>query len=123
MKLQILDNQFSVSRLDPQSVIPEWAFQGHFFSVTRTKNELSIVCEGILVPVGIKSETGWRILKVDGILDFNLTGILASITNPLAEAKISIFAISTFDTDYVLVKESDLEIAGKVLRSNGFQFY
>lgn len=123
MKLQILENQFSVSKLDGKSIIPEWALQGNFFSVSRTQGELSIVCEAGLVPTGVKSEKGWRILKVDGTLDFNLTGILASIANPLAEAKISIFAISTFDTDYVLVKESDLELACKVLRSSGIEIF
>lgn len=74
-----------------------------------------------MVPIDIRSETGWRILKVVGTLDFSLTGILASIANPLAEAKISIFSISTFDTDYVLVKDVSLDFACKVLRSNGME--
>ena len=121
MKLQILENSFAVCRLEPNSIIPNWALASSFFSLSRTEAELSVVCEESLVPIEIRSETGWRILKVVGTLDFSLTGILASIANPLAEAKISIFSISTFDTDYVLVKDVSLDFACKVLRSNGME--
>jgi hypothetical protein len=121
MKLQILENSFAVCRLEPNSIIPNWALASPFFSLSRTEAELSVVCEESLVPIEIRSETGWRILKVVGTLDFSLTGILASIANPLAEAKISIFSISTFDTDYVLVKDVSLDLACKVLRSNGME--
>jgi hypothetical protein len=74
-----------------------------------------------LVPSEVRAETGWRILQFVGTLDFNLTGILASIVNPLGEAKISIFSISTFDTDYVLVKDFGLELSCRVLRSKGME--
>lgn len=121
MILQILEKQFSISKLVAHSPVPDWAIKGDFFSVTRTQNELSIVCEEGLVPPNIVSEIGWRIFRVEGILDFSLTGILASIANPLAEAKISIFAVSTFDTDYILVKASQLDLARIKLQSAGFE--
>ena len=90
--------------------IPEWAHSG-FFSMTRTPDELSIVCNEEIVPDGVACEKGWHCLQVKGPLDFALTGILASLAAPLAEAGISIFAISTYDTDYFLVKELDRAIA------------
>ncbi len=120
MNLKILDKDFAVCRLSAESIIPDWALPSSFLSISRTPTELSIVCEGELVPLDVKSEKGWRILKVEGTLDFSLTGILASIANPLSQAKISIFAISTFDTDYVLVKQLSLGQACDALKSSGF---
>lgn len=86
----------------------------------RTPEEISIVCEEGHEPEGAEVQPGWRAFRVCGTLDFSLTGILASIANPLAHAEISIFAISTFDTDYILVKQTDLENACRALRSAGF---
>ncbi len=120
MKLKILDEAFAVTRLEPSSSIPAWASKSSFFSVTKTSDELSIVCDEKDVPETEKSERGWRCLKVIGPLDFSLTGILSSLAAPLAEAKISIFAISTFDTDYLLVKSKDLDHAVAVLTQAGF---
>jgi hypothetical protein len=121
MNLIILEKDFTVCRLSSESVFPQWAMISSFLSISRTVSELSIVCESSLVPGNVKSETGWRILKVEGTLDFGLTGILASIINPLALARISIFAVSTFDTDYVLVKQDLLALACDALRANGFK--
>jgi hypothetical protein len=122
MKLQTLSQEIAICRLGPETPTPGWAVQGKFYSITRTPEELSIVCDQLLVPEGIKVEKGWRVFKVVGTLDFSLTGILSSIANPLAEAKISIFALSTFDTDFVLVKSADLEEACKRLCAVGFVF-
>jgi hypothetical protein len=94
MKLQTLSQEIAICRLGPETPTPGWAVQGKFYSITRTPEELSIVCDQLLVPEGIKVEKGWRVFKVVGTLDFSLTGILSSIANPLAEAKISIFALS-----------------------------
>jgi hypothetical protein len=121
MKLLTLAGTFAVVRLDPSASVPEFALQSSFFSITKSLGELSIVCEEGLVPDDLKAEKGWRILKVDGVLDFNLTGILASIANPLAEAKISIFAVSTYDTDYILIKAEILSHALNVLSAHGFE--
>ena len=97
--LIILSDQFAVCRLSPDADIPAWSQNAKFFSITRSKDELSVVCLGKDVPGNILAECGWRALKVKGALDFSLTGILASITNPLAKAKIPVFVISTYDTD------------------------
>ena len=101
---------FAICRLDRDAPIPEWAHNG-FFSITRTPDELSIICKEEIVPEQVLCEKGWRCLQVMGPLDFALTGILASLASPLAEAGISIFAISTYDTDYFLVKELNRAIA------------
>ena len=105
MKLIVLDDEFAVVRLDATDPTPTWAAQGSVSSVTRTAEELSVVCGALSVPANVQAERSWRCLRVAGRLDFSLTGVLASIAGPLAAAKVSIFAISTYDTDYVLVRE------------------
>jgi hypothetical protein len=111
VRLQKMSEVLSVCRLSPGEEIPDWACTGRFYSVTRTDEELSIVCESKYVPAGIKAEQPWRCLKVVGPLDFGLTGIMAALTQPLAADKISIFAVSTFDTDYLMVKTDNYERA------------
>ena len=103
-------------------MIPDWLSRRPFWSVTRTGEELSIVLPEENVPGDWKAEKGWCCLKVHGPLDFSLTGILASLATPLAEAGISIFAISTYDTDYVLVRDKDLARAKNVLAECGHVF-
>jgi hypothetical protein len=119
LKLFVLPETLAICRLDKEAPIPEWTLRGGFFSVTRTRKELSVVCPQIQVPAEIKREEGWRCLKVEGPLDFSLTGILASLTTPLAKEGISVFAISTYDTDYLLVKEENLEKAIEILVKKG----
>jgi hypothetical protein len=106
---------YAICRLEPEATIPDWANAGGFISITRTSDELSLVCLEANVPVDVKADRGWRCFKVEGPLDLSLTGVLASLANPLAEARINIFAISTFDTDYLLVKENKLTQAAEVL--------
>ena len=120
MRLQLLPGNLAVCRLGPRDPIPAWA-AGDFFSITRTAEEFSIVCDSRAVPDGVRAETGWRALKVEGPLDFALTGILVSIASPLAATGISIFALSTFDTDYMLVKNDKLDSAIDVLRVAGHE--
>lgn len=115
MKLELLPGNFSVCRLPAGAPLPR-----DFFSVTRTGEELSVVCLEGKEPVGARVETGWRCFRVAGTLDFALTGILSSIAAPLATAGVSIFAVSTFDTDYVLVR--DLPGARAALLAAGFDF-
>ena len=117
----ILTESLAICRLEKDAAIPEWARTGSFVSTTRTAEELSIVCPQIQVPAGMKREEGWRCIKVQGPLDFSLTGILASLTTPLAKEGISVFAISTYDTDYLLVKEENLEKAIEILVKKGHQ--
>lgn len=116
LHLSLLDGHMSVCRLEPTSEIPDWAATGDFFSVTRTTDELSVVCPEGSVPEDGRCEGGWRALKLAGPFEFSEVGVLASVTTPLAEAGVPIFAISTFDTDYVLVKEERLDLAVAALR-------
>lgn len=120
MKLTLEPSMYAVAQLSAQEPFPNWCRESSFFSITRTTEELSIVCEEKVLPAEVKAERGWRMFKVAGPLDFSLTGILASIATPLANAKVSLFAISTFNTDYVLIKAADLAAATDVLRSAGF---
>jgi len=113
MKVTVLPETLAVCRLPADDRIPSWALELHegFISITRTPDELSIVCAQVAVPPDTQSEDGFRALMVPGPIPFEQTGVLASLANPLAAAGISIFAISTYDTDYVLVRAADLERA------------
>jgi hypothetical protein len=119
LDLRIIPERVAVCRLAADSAVPVWIGGTGFRSVTWTGDETSVVCAESLVPGDVRSEGGWRALMVVGPLDFGLTGILSSIARPLAEERISIFAISTFDTDYVLVKDSELERAIQALAAAG----
>lgn len=111
LTMKLLKEKFGVCRLDKNSLIPEWSQNGNFLSVTRTSDELSIVCDEDSIPNDVKCEKDWRILKVEGPLDFSLIGILSKISTILVQKGISIFAISTYDTDYILVKDRDIKDA------------
>jgi hypothetical protein len=119
LALSLLADTLAICRLQKESEIPPWALAEGFSSITRTADELSVICLQKNVPHGFRCEKGWRCLKVEGPLDFALTGILASLTTVLAQAQISIFAVSTFDTDYILVKEEQLKNAIEVLSKAG----
>ena len=119
LELSLLLERYAISRLGADSRIPAWATQGSFFSVTRTGDELSIVTEVSLVPVAVKSQPGWRVLKVHGPFVLTEIGVLAALAVPLAEAKISLFAVSTFDTDYLLVASESLAAAIAALERAG----
>lgn len=114
-----LPGSFAICRLAPKATVPEWALRGTFFSVTATPDEVSIVCPSAQVPPEIVHENGWACLKLHGPFPFSETGILASFLQPISDAAIPIFAVSTFDTDYVLVKQDSLEKAVQVLRQAG----
>jgi len=119
LPLLLLDGTFAICKLDAKAIIPAWGTPADFFSITRTADELSIVCRQDAVPEGVLCERGWRCLRVAGTIPFSVVGVLASLTAPLAKARISVFAISTFDTDYLLVKAEDLERAAAILRQHG----
>ena len=122
LKLEVIVGEFSVAKLSANSAIPSWAVASPIFSITRSTDELSIICGSSLVPMEIEAEHGWACIKVVGPLDFALTGVLAALAGPLARAKISIFALSTFDTDFILVKRGALDAARSVLRAAGHSF-
>ena len=117
--LTVLPGAFAIVRLAADTPLPRWAARGEFFSVTRTSDELSIVCAEDHVPRGVAPETGWRALKVTGPFALSEIGVLAALAAPLAEAKVSLFAISTFDTDYLLVSEKQLNAAIAALKGAG----
>ncbi len=119
LTLSLLPDTFAVCRLAANAPLPGWALDGPFYAVTRTGEELSLVCRQDQVPAGVICQPGWRALQVAGPLDFALTGVLASLAQPLAAAGISIFALSTFDTDYLLVPEATLEAAQTALCNAG----
>ncbi len=131
MKIQKQGGLYAVLRFDPTSVggprsgrlgaLLSRAAEGRFFSLTGSGEELSLVCEEGLAEEFQAREGGWRLFKVVGPLDFGLTGILSSIAAPLAVAGISIFAVSTYDTDYVLVKDGAYKAAAECLSAAGFE--
>jgi hypothetical protein len=122
LTLQRLAGVYAVCRMEAGAP-PEWALaalrDGPFASLTRTPDELSLVCAEMQVPPGVRCERGFACLKVAGPLDFALTGVLAGLAAPLAQAGISLFAVATYDTDYLLVRQADLDAAVAALRAAG----
>jgi hypothetical protein len=121
-RLSLIEKTFTLHRLEAAAPIPDVVLDSSFLSITRTSDELSI-----LVPEGVtlsetRQEAGWSCIKVLGPLDFSLTGILAGISGVLAEEGISIFTLSTFDTDYILVKQENCGRARQVLETEGYEF-
>jgi hypothetical protein len=122
LPLELLPDTLAICRLDAAAAVPEWAHgSSPFLTISRTPEELSITVVESAVPAGVRCERPYRALRVRGPLPLDLVGILAAIADPLAEAGLSIFAISTFDTDYVLVKAADLEAAVRALGRAGHQ--
>jgi hypothetical protein len=120
LPLVILPNRLAVCRLAADAPFPDWARLGYLLALVRTPDELSVVCEERLVPPEIRAERGWRALQIQGALDFSLVGVLAAILAPLAQAGVSIFTVSTYETDYILVKEGALERAVLSLTQAGY---
>ena len=118
LKLREVPGEYAVWRLPPDAGLPEVEAEG-FLSITRTKEEVSVVSSASAVPNGVPCESGWSCLQVVGPLPFDLTGILARLTALLAGAKIPIFAVSTYDTDYLLVRTENLQAACTALREGG----
>lgn len=119
LPLKVLAEPLAIARLPAGADVPAWAASGPFLSMIRTEHELSIVASAAGVPSHAKAERGWRALHVEGTLDFSLTGILAALTAPLAASEIPVFALSTYDTDYILVRETMLDAALDALRGAG----
>ena len=120
--LSVLFETFTIHKLSPDASIPEEILKSNYYSVSKTENELTLVCSEVIEVQSLQSSKGWKCIKIAGPLDFNLTGILADISDILAKENISIFAISTFDTDYILVRTQDLSSATTKLRLAGYKF-
>jgi hypothetical protein len=121
LKFRVLGEPLAVCRLAANADIPGWVQTRKFHCVTRTEDELSIVCTENNLPEDVIAERGWVALKLDGPFPFSMTGVLASFLQPLAQARIPVFVISTFDTDYVLLKQQDLERSIAALCAAGHQ--
>lgn len=121
MELKILKNKLKVVKLKSDANIPEIVLKQGFYSITRTDEELSFVLDEDVSIESDVAEYGWRAIRIVGTLDFSLIGILSKISTILAQAKITIFAVSTYNTDYILVKAGQLENAIEVLTQNGYQ--
>jgi hypothetical protein len=111
LTLQILPEHLAIVRLAPDAAIPAWATLGSFFVVARTTDELSLICASDLVPTEIDASRGWRAIKLVGPFDLSEVGILVAIATPLAEAGVCIMPVATYDTDYVLVQNTQLAAA------------
>jgi hypothetical protein len=122
VQLRTLPDSYAVVRLQPGSDLPEWVDKGPFRSVTRTEHEVSVVCRDHDVPEGESVDRGWTVLETMGPLDFSLTGVISSLVEPLAAAEVPIFVISTFESDYVLVRSADLARAVDALEDAGHEF-
>lgn len=122
--LLVLPDRLAVCRLPPDAPLPALPPDG-FWSVTRTSEEMSVILPETAIPqeqeTEWKIEAGWRALRVEGTLDFSLTGILASIAEPLAESGVPLFALSTYDTDYILIRDADLKWAKSALSASGHE--
>jgi hypothetical protein len=116
--LAVLPDRLAIHRLAADEPIPGWA-NGGFVSITRTRDELSVVCDEHVAPNGVARQPGWRCLQVLGPLDLSLVGVLASLIEPLAAAQLSVFAVSTYDTDYLLVRDDALDQVVATLRAAG----
>jgi hypothetical protein len=118
-ELSLLPECFAIARLAPDVAIPFWATQGSLFSITRTDDELSIVAPARNIPEGVRKQADWRALKVHGTFALSEIGVLSAFAAPLADAKISLFVISTFDTDYLFVSSQQVRSAVATLEKAG----
>ena len=119
LTIEVHREPLAVCRLDPHDAIPSWAVAAPFFSVSRTTDELSIVCASDRVPEEITANRGWVALKLRGVFDMSLVGLLLAVARPLAAAGVSIMPLATYDTDYVLVQVKQLDDALAALRIAG----
>jgi hypothetical protein len=119
LRLSVLPDLYAISRLEGDAAVPSWASSDGFWSITRTADELSVVCREHLVPDGIRCQRDWRCLRVAGAMDFSMVGVVSSLVTPLAEAGLSVFVVSTFDTDHLLVKDSDVDAVTTALSGAG----
>ena len=113
--LSVLPEKLDICHLAERSSIPAWAQDINFCSITRTKTELSIVCPHNEIPGGVLAEKDWRAIRLDSDLGLESVGVIAALSKPLADAGISIFNVSTYETNYVLVEDKNLEKAIEVL--------
>lgn len=121
LQFEVLPNRFAVCQLDMAKPLPNWVFSSSFYTVSKTADELAVVCEEDLVQDEIVKSVGWRLLKINAVLDLSLTGITAQFSTALAKAGVNLSVIATYNTDYILVEEAKLTTAIEALRGAGFE--
>jgi hypothetical protein len=119
LQLSLLEGMYGICAFESDAPIPEWAVTASLCSITRTEKELTVVCPQNIILAGVKHESNWRCFRVGGSFDLNQTGVISSLAAPLARAGISIFVVSSYDTDYILVKDKKIEQTIAVLSDNG----
>jgi hypothetical protein len=119
--LSLFEEEYAVCRLDKSAPIPAWAIRGEFFSVSRTPDELSIVCEQEAVPPETDHDGGWRCFKIESPFEFDLAAMISSVAAPLADEQIDIFVVATQDSDYLLVRQADLDRSISRLQNSGYR--
>ena len=119
--LTVLDGEFTIHRYAPTTPVPSAVFESSFYWLGKTTGELSVVCDSAIALSAERNEPGWSCLEVSGPVDFGVTGLIADLSAVLASAGIGVFVLSTFDTDYVLVKSETLRQAERALRDAGHE--
>jgi len=121
-EIKILPDSYTILRFDPESSIPDFALNSPFYSVTKTGDELSVVCrEQELVKGNYRSSTCWKILELEGPLDFSIVGLISDLTGVLKKSGVATFVISSYDTDFILIKKNMLERATEGLKAAGYK--
>jgi hypothetical protein len=121
LQFEVLPKRFAVCQLNMVKPLPNWVFSSSFYTVSKTADELAVVCEEDLVQDEIVKSVGWRLLKINAVLDLSLTGITAQFSTALAKAGVNLSVIATYNTDYILVEEAKLTTAIEALRGAGFE--
>lgn len=121
MKLKLLCSEFSVCKLSPKSKIPLWALESEYLFLSRTSDELSVLCPTTTIPSNVQSDGGWRCFRVDGDLEFEQIGVVSTVSTPLANAGISLFLVSTHDRDYVFLRQENLTKAIETYKDQKFK--
>jgi uncharacterized protein len=116
----VLPNEYALCRLAANDAVPTWALSSSFYSITKTIDELSVVCEAAMVTGAIKCSKGWRLLKIASVLDLSLTGITAKFSTALADVGVNLCVVATYDTDYIIVQQEKLNTAITALENIGF---
>ena len=121
LQFEVLPKRFAVCQLEMTKPLPNWLFSSSFYTLSKTANELSVVCEEDLVQDEIVKSVGWRLLKINAVLDLSLTGITAQFSTALENAGVNLSVIATYNTDYILEEEAKLTTAIEALRGAGFE--
>jgi hypothetical protein len=123
MNFVVLEKKYAIYKFSHEADLPDWVYSSDFYSITKTKDELSVVAvQTDNISGDILYNSDWRIIKISGPLDLSITGIIADIADILKNNNIPIFTISTYETDYIMIKEKDLDSGLNALRKNGHNF-